>query len=431
MKNQYYVSILLFLCSSLCFLFLKEKLVFDEPEHLIDLSVYAQNGLSSTTLQQQGNENGVMSYYFLSLLSYFFSLKSWVFFRLSACLSWVFIFWAGWFFFRKKEPHYSYYQFIILFTFTSFYAQLGAATILTEGPSLFYFTALLITLYFYQKKPHLPVWFLSCFLLGVCMSSRFYQLALLPAVGLWFLGITWHHRGSLQWWTMLGVMALALLPLVWILWQWKGFTPPLFSERYPSYTNEVAWSWHRPTSALFLIGIHLLPWLILGGFRLRKWAMEALIFIGLALVVRHSLGYVWDLSWTSPSSSGPIDALLSYGYRLDSAVGAAADVLLMALSMRTLFELVCRIIRDFPSVTKWPQLSIRWIAVFYIFWYVVEQFFVGASVPFYERYLLLIYPAMGWLIFDYFLYQKITLKIQLYLLLNLLISTWGLWRFYF
>jgi nitrate reductase NapE component len=437
LNKIFIISLSLFLANIFLFIHCINHPIFDEFEHLLDVNTYLSLGINTKSIQLHGNESGVLAYWFWAIVGQLFGNHLGVF-RLANCFLLLLIFTISLKIIQQNTVYRNPIIFSILFLLGSPYAGLLGANVLTETLSILLFLLTCWSLITYRKKQQWSYLFLACFCMGSCIISRFYQIALLGAVGL-FLLLEHFPKPKLK---IAIVQFLALLiglfPLIWIVFQWHGIVPPIFKSRYPEYASELGLNFKRPLVALSYIGFWLSPFVWLSDkqiFKIKTLLIGLIICVTFALLLKSQGFYLWNVPEISHVSSGFIHFLVQKVKHFNAGIGYGFDIILLGYSILmgiTIFFHFFQEIKSKMSSKTSLKSSENTVEIFlflYIIFYILEQFFVIGNIPFFERYLLLIYPAMGFLGYQFIIRGEMNWKIQTYLLFWIVFSCINLWRF--
>jgi Dolichyl-phosphate-mannose-protein mannosyltransferase len=453
MKRLLYISLFIFFTNALIFIIkFAEIPIFDDFEHLLDVHIYYEKGINIGSVMLHGNESGVFADWIWAIAGRIFG-DSLVIYRLVDWLC-LLVFFLILIKIALKNTHYQCSIFIsIIFLMSSVYANLTVATVLTEAPSLLLYLCTCLGLIIYRHSQNQFRWFYllaSCICMGLCIITRFYQMALLGTVGIFLLAEHYPKINFNKAFLQLLIVLVGMIPFLWIVFLWKGIVPPGFKTRYPEFVSDIGINVIRPFTVFLHIGIWGSPLILLSW----KWTRQAfnslltknlkiLLIISFvsALMLKLQGVYFWNFSINNPVSSGMIDLIVKKLNSINYWAGFGADVFLIGYGLffsGVIFHLVFQEIKTKIIINKHIQnqdVSIAIILYSYLIFYILQQFFVTGNVQFFERYMLLIYPAMSFLIYQFIVLKikssdnHLDWKVATYLVISIAFSCFNIWRY--
>jgi Dolichyl-phosphate-mannose-protein mannosyltransferase len=437
LNKIFLISLSLFFANIFLFIYSINHPIFDEFEHLLDVKTYLTDGINMKSLQLHGNESGVLSYWFWAVAGQIFG-NHLVVFRLANCLVLLIFFVIV---FKISQQNIQYRNpiiFSMLFLLGSPYVGLLGANILTETLSILLFLLTCWSLISYRQKQQWFYLFLACFCMGLCLITRFYQVALLGAFGTFLLLDHFSKPNFKIAFVQFLAMLIGLSPLIWIIYQWHGIVPPIFKSRYPEYVSELGLNFKRPLVALSYIGFWLSPLVWLSErwiFKTKPFIIGLLGCLIFSFFLKSQGIYLWNVPEISHVSSGFIHFLVQKIKHFNSGFGYGFDAILMGYSLwmgMTIFfhffyEIKVKMLPKTPLINT--ENAVEIFLFLYLIFYILEQFFVTGNIPFFERYLLIIYPAMGFLGYQFMIKDNMNWKTYTYLMFWIVFSCINLWRF--
>ncbi|MFD2937132.1 hypothetical protein [Spirosoma flavum] len=435
--RQYFLAIWAFylLIASLLAILVRYG-VMDEDFHLAASRSFANFGVNPTTLSNHVPPTGVASHIWFALWIWLFPGINYIGLRLITCAGIAIL--AGCTFVQLKNISVVSQRKIVavsLFMLAFPYFFLSVSTVMTEGPALLCLFAGLLLL-FVSRLQHLLPFFLGCLLLGFTTIARFYFIPLLPALVIVLLLSHWrryvqHGFKSIGAAKVLMYLAIgvSLLPLVGLIFLWRGLTPPAFNQ-WSILRSGISFNAFRPFSTLAITGVYIAPVVLLNISLTSALLVRTLsIALCLALILAVcEINLFHDSLSVSNVFSGPIEHSLAW-------IKSKGD---MALYMG-LFTIYSLSLFSLAIVIKWTFYYIRkkdfsdkglLFSVVFVFFFVVSQAFVGGNHPFFERYLFHPWPFIGYIIvsmFPGFLNVRTYLALAAYTLLSVIILTkWGI-----
>ena len=393
--------------SALLFMVVVPRPVFDDASNLQDVNHYSQDGVTMETIKHQVNPAGPFSYVWIGLNGKLMGGTLWAF-RLVNALSFIslggILLWYG--------MRYSVILMSICTLLVNPYLPLASATILTEVPSLLALTlGVLLWLegladIFADRGEHIGTGSLriaKCIfggmLLGIAITGRQYYLAILPSMAITFV-IYWRRETNgfrtLGEVAVLISAAIAVLPIFALFVLWGGLTPPNTQTNisYSNFTATIGVNLVRPVTALLLIGIYFLPVLALQrdvSVRVLCSVTPKAAIMAVLITILIPQDYLWCIPGTT-NVCGPIGGLHRLAFARSPYLALTYNAIVSFFGSSGLFLLKRAIWSECTSIT---QIAVAPFGLSFLTFFVVEQFFVGGTIPFYERYILQIAPFMG------------------------------------
>ena len=379
------------LLSAALFIARVNRPVYDDGFNIYDVHQYAVRGLSLDSLRSQRNAPGPTSFIWMSLAVRLIGGNELRDARIGAFLSWLLLGMALLFGARfSRNPELWYGALLALLVFP--HAVEAASTVLTEGPALFFALvgALAWTEFVSRADSSATTWLcgmLGGLFLGLAVTCRQYNLALLPAAALVAAG---QFRGRERRWAgrVLVSLALSAVPVLLLISVWKGIANPSIESGTSynmMYKASTGLSLTRPAIALLSVCFYLIPLafpLMLRVPSTLRWRMLAI-----AAIVGLAAGH-WNEELLQP---GPLNTILGIvGRALHSqaiplgfvAAVAAYNTLALGLAL-------------WDQRNAFLSSPAAGFALLLVVFFVAEQFGVGGNIPFYDRYVLLVAPFLG------------------------------------
>lgn len=398
-KSVFRITAILVVCnllSAVLFISFVNRPAYDDAFNIYDVHQYATKGVSVATVRAQRNAPGPTSFIWMAGAVRLLGGDELRAARIGALLSWVLlaagILWGARF---SRSPELWYAALVTLLVFP--HAVEAACTLLTEGPALFFALLGALGWVAFVERGGWRISSLLCgmaasLFLGISVTCRQYNLALLPAAGLVALAElprrAWDKRDRFRWVaSSFGSLCFSLVPILLLVLAWKGIANPSIESGAAyngMYKAAAGLNPLRPLIALFCTSFYLL-WLTFPlMFRVRpprRW------LLGLAILAGMAAGH-WHESLLQP---GPINTVVNLAARMLHGpalplgiIAALAAYNLMALLL-TLWDAKDRLLGS-PAIL---------FSVLAIVFFVGEQFAVGGNIPFYDRYVLQIAPFLG------------------------------------
>jgi dolichyl-phosphate-mannose-protein mannosyltransferase len=389
------------LISAALFIARVNRPVYDDGFNIFDVHNYAAKGVTLDTLRSQRNAPGPTSFVWMATSVRVLGGNELCDARIGALLSWVLlgiVVLLGARYSRHAELWYAALIASLVFP----HSIMAAATVLTEGPALFF--ALVGALAWTEfaartdsKAPPLIHGMLGCLFLGLAVTCRQYNLALLGAAGLTaalqLRTKTWEDgkKGPFVAGTLFS-LALSLVPVLVLILIWKGIASPSMESGASynmMYKASAGLNLTRPVIAALRVSVYLVPLTFPLMMRVKpsyRWRMLAISAVG-GIAAGH-----WTESLLQP---GPLNTI----------VGAASRVFHSRAFPFGLIAAVAIYNALASGLALWEERKLVWssppvaFSLLAILLFIGEQFGVGGNVPFYDRYVLQVAPFLGILAF--------------------------------
>jgi hypothetical protein len=385
------------LISASLFIAFVNRPVYDDGFNIYDVHNYAGKGFSLETLASQRNAPGPGSFVWMAAAARLIGGKELRDARVGALFSWVLL-GVGILLVARfgRFPELWYAALLTLLVFP--HAVEAAATVLTEGPALFFAVVGALAWTEFVSRADFDFrsflfGMLGCLSMGVAVTCRQYNLALLPAAGLlaalpiarkaWGPGEKWR-------WMLRAVFSLSLsaVPVLLLVLAWKGISSPGIqsgSSYNMAYRAGAGLNFTRPVIAALYVGLYLVPVTFPLMLRLKaaqRWrALAAAVLGGIAA------------AWFSESllQPGPLNSLLSAASRFHHG----AKIVFTLIVIVTIYNSIAlgQALREqWDLVLSTPPAAFALLTVIF---FLFEQFGVGGNIPFYDRYVLQVAPFFG------------------------------------
>lgn len=386
------------LVSAAAFIFTVRHDVYDDFYNMTDVHAYATNGVSVATIQAQTNAPGPLSFIWIAEGVRILGGDELMAARISALLSWVLLI-AGVLVGARYSRFPAAWHGALLATLVFPHAATAAATVLTEGPALFF--AVLGLLLWFEFAMRFEVTWLSFavgmfggLFLGLSVVGRQYFLAVLPAAAMFafWIYVKQTPRPNLRWVaSVLASLAIAAAPPAMLILVWRGISSPRIASgaSYANWQAHAGLSFDRPVVALFYVAFYLLLLTFPVMSRMRstwRWfaLVTAIVGAAIAIPIRDSL-----------LQPGPLHSFVEGVSRIPGGVLLLA--LIVGLTIYNLVAFGFVLWGQRGSLASRPLIV---LALFAIAFFVLEQFGVGGNLPLYERYLLQFAPFLGLVAFS-------------------------------
>jgi hypothetical protein len=310
----------------------------------------------------------------------------------------------------------------LLVTLVFPHAATASASVLTEGPALFFaMMGVLIWVESVSRPTITPrlvlIAMIGGLFMGMAVTCRQYYLMLLPAAVL--VAIIQSRRGrvaesSLRHVTVILSLVTAIIPVLLLVLTWRGFTSPAVG--HSMWNTGVGISGLRPLVTIFYIALYLVPLTFPAMLHLRfAQYRRAILF-----AVLTGIGLTYFRSYLL--QPGPLMSLVHMGGR----VPAGEFIIFALIAVVTIYNAVALGLQLWSrgaSLFSSPLLAFALLAIVF---FIGEQAGVGGNMPFYDRYLLQLAPFLGLVAFD--VLPGLTLQRLLSLVFLSVVGQGMLWR---
>jgi hypothetical protein len=374
--------------------------VYDDQFNIYDVHNYAAKGLSIDALQSHRNPPGPTSFLWMAAGVHLLGGNELRDARVATLMSWVFL--AGGVLLGARYSRFpELWHGALAVTLVFPHSVEAAATLLTEGPSLLF--ALLGALAWseYVSRPESAfrttlLGMLGGLSMGMAVTCRQYNLALLPAAAALFVFYYWRRPAIVKnTSSTLGAifsLTLAALPVFLMVLTWKGISSPGMASGV-SYDQmwkaTVGLNLTRPLIVAFYTAVYLVPLTFPTMYRMK--ASRRLRALLTAVVGGAAIAYFSSV-FLQP---GPLNSLIQFSSR----VPYGGTALFAAIAMVALYNVisVCSLLWEQRQVLSSCAPAV--FALLVIVFFVAEQIGVGGNIPFYDRYVLQLAPFLGVLAF--------------------------------
>jgi hypothetical protein len=391
------LMLVLNLISAALFIAFVNRPVFDDGFNIYDVHNYAAKGFSLDTIESQRNPPGPTSFAWMAAAVRVIGGNELRDARVGALFSWVLlgigIFFGGRF---SRFPELWYAALLAALVFP--HAVEAAATVLTEGPALFFAVIGALAWTEFVSRANLGartfiIGIFGCLSMGVAVTCRQYYLALLPAAGLlaahqvtrtvWGTGEKWR-------WVMRALLSLCMgaVPVLLLVLAWKGISSPGMqggTSYNMMYKAGAGWNFTRPVNAALYVGLYLLPLtfpLMLRMKSAQRWAAFAVAVLG---------GIAAGPFSGSLRQTGPLDSVINAAARFPHG----AKIVFVLIVVATIYNTIALVLVLWDQrklVLSTPPVAFALLTVIF---FLLEQFGVGGNIPFYDRYILQLAPFFG------------------------------------
>jgi hypothetical protein len=415
--------------SSALFIGMVNRQVYDEPYNIFDVHNYATRGLSMETLLSHRNPPGPTGFLWMSAGVRLLGGEELRDARIATLTSWILLA-AGIMFGARNSrfPQLWYGALLAMLVFP--HALEASATLLTEGPSLlFAVLGALAWIEFASDPSATPRLFalgmLGGLSMGVAVTCRQYNLALLPAAALFAL-YQWRRPAfsdKSRWpFSAILSLALAVVPVLLMVLVWKGISSPGMATG-TSYDHmwkaTVGLNLARPLVVAFYTAVYLVPLTFPTMFQMKASQRQRALLIA---VLGGTVITYFSSMFLQP---GPLNSLIRFASRVPyggTALFAVIAVIVIYNAVSTCFLLSEQ--RQALSSCA-PAVFALLVVVFFV----AEQVGVGGNLPFYDRYVLQLAPFLG--LIGFAIFPRLTTVRVLALAGMSVLSHVMLWRFAF
>jgi hypothetical protein len=414
--------------SSVLFILLMNRPVYDDVFNITDVHAYAQKGVTVPTIRAQTNPPGPLSFIWMATGVRVFGIGELRAARLAVLLSWfalvIGVLSAAPF---TSCPRLWYGALLCALVFP--HSVIATATLLTEGPALFFAVLGIIAWTEAFSRPKVTAFVLILALvgslaIGAAIVSRQFYLALPAATAVVGLFLVAHKAPECRatWLVVLVLsLAVALLPVLFLALIWKGITSPGIATgtSYKNHHAGIAVNFLRPVVASFCTGFYLIPLTFPAMKRLHAR------FGWLALLCASIIGIAAIPFRVQLTNIGVIQSMINAASRLPAG-GTLAFGFIVLLNVYNAIAFGLLVWEKRSVLLECPPLLLSLLVLLF---YVGEQLAVGGTIPFYDRYVLLLAPFLGLMVLS--LIPKLSFPRLAVFAGMYLLSQAMLWRFPF
>lgn len=389
------------LASAIAFILTNNVLVFDDEVSMRDIGRYASDGVSLATLNAHVNPAGPLSYAWIAVIGDALggSLKA---FRSANLITAILVFALFWFNRQRFDAAKS----MLLMLLMSPYLALTSVSLLTEMPALLLVSAGTLAWIRGLDQPSTAkgqvLMALGGLCIGLAITGRQYYLAALPAMGAILLFKAYLAESGKRLQSILfGVPSLimAVLPIALLTLLWGELTSPGMRSgaSYSGTYAGIGISLMRPLSTALYLGQLLIFPLVLRKRPPREWlsliVASGILGVAIALLTDHQV--LWCDNQGEGAGCGPVTQLYAFALSKGALAGFGFTAISAAAGIFGLAAMVLHCVRAWKATQ--PDMLTLFSALL-VAAFIAEQAFIGGNIPFYERYLLQITPALGVLI---------------------------------
>jgi hypothetical protein len=429
MRGLLILLFVLNLISAALFIALVNRPVYDDPLNMFDVHNYATKGLSVDALLSHRNSPGPTSFLWMAAGVRLLGGQQLRDARIAVLISWILLA-AGILVGAQYTRFPQLWLGALLATLIFPHSMEATATVLTEGPSLFFGLLGALTWIECFSSPgfsseFVPLMMLGGLFMGLAVTCRQYYLALLPAAALFAL-IQWRARPSSEKlrWDVSAILSLALavVPVLLMVLVWKGISSPAIATGASynhMWTATVGLNLSRPIIVAFYVPVYLVPFTFPAMFCLKTSRRRIALF--LAVFGGGAISYFSSI-FLQP---GPLSWFIRFSSRLPHA-GTALFALAAVAALYNAVAVAFLLWDQRQALLSCPPAMFSLLIVLF---FIAEQFGVGGNLPFYDRYVLQLAPFLG--ILAFFILPRLTPSRLLALAALSILSHVMLWRFAF
>lgn len=385
--------------SAALFIGMVNRQVYDEPYNIFDVHNYATRGISMETLLSHRNPPGPTGFLWMAAGVRLLGGDELRDARIATLISWILL--AAGISIGVRYIRFPQLWLGALLTALVFpHALETSATLLTEGPSLLFAVLGALGWIEFASDPNttrglIALGLLGGLSMGMAVTCRQYNLALLPAAALFAL-YQWGRPASSQKprWAFGAILSLALavVPVLLMVLVWKGVSSPGMATG-TSYDHmwkaTVGLNLRRPLVVAFYAAAYLVPLTFPAMFRMKASRRLPTLFVAVlgGAIIAH-----FDSLFLQP---GPLNSLI----RFASRVPHAGTVCFAVIAIVVLYNAIsfCSLLWEQRQALLSCAPAV--FALLVIVFFVAEQIGVGGNLPFYDRYVLQLAPFLGLIAF--------------------------------
>jgi len=385
--------------SAALFIGMVNRQVYDEPYNIFDVHNYATRGLSMETLLSHRNPPGPTGFLWMAAGVRLLGGDELRDARVATLMSWILL--AAGILIGVRHSRFPQLWYGALLTTLVFpHALEASATLLTEGPSLLFAVLGALAWIEFASDPNTTPRLFALALLGglsmgVAVTCRQYNLALLPAAALFVL-YQWRSPAyrEKRGWALNAILsvALAVVPVLLMVLVWKGISSPGMATG-TSYDHmwkaTVGLNLTRSVVVAFYAAVYLLPLTFPAMFQM-KLSLRRRAF--LIAVLGGAVVTYFNALFLQP---GPLNSLI----RFVSRVPYGGTVLFAAIAVVVIYNAAsaCSLFWEQRQVLSLCAPAV--LALLVMVFFVADPIGVGGNIPFYDRYVLQLAPFLGVLAF--------------------------------
>jgi hypothetical protein len=403
--------------------------VYDDSFNIFDVHNYAAKGLSADTLLSHRNPPGPTSFLWMAAGVRLLGGEELRDARIAILVSWILLA-AGISIGARYSRFPQLWYGALLATLVLPHAVEATATLLTEGPSLFFAVLGALAWTEFATRPSVTPGILFLAMLGglsmgLAVTCRQYHLALLPAAALFALhewrGLAVKEKRQ---WAVRVILSLAFaaIPVLLMVLVWRGISSPGMATG-TSYDHmwkaTVGLNLSRPIVVAFYTALYLVPLTFPAMFRLKTSHRRG------ALLIAALGGAVIAYFNTLFLQPGPLNSFIRFASRLPHG----GTVVFAAIAIVVLYNAASVCLLLWEQRHSLSSCAPAVFALLVVVFFVAEQIGVGGNLPFYDRYVLQLAPFLGLIAFT--VLPRLT-PLRLLALAGLsVLSHFMLWRFAF
>jgi hypothetical protein len=415
--------------SAALFIGLVNRPVYDEPYNIFDVHNYATRGLSMDTLLSHRNPPGPTSFLWMATGVRLLGGEELRDARIAVLVSWILLA-AGILMGARYSRFPQLWCGALLATLVFPHAVEATSTLLTEGPSLLFAVLGVLAWTEFTSRPNVTpgVLFLGMLgglSMGLAVTCRQYNLALLPAAALFALhqwrGLAVKEKPR---WTVSVILSLALaaIPVLLMVLVWRGISSPGMATG-TSYDHmwkaTVGLNLTRPIVVAFYTAVYLVPLTFPVMLRLKTSHRQRALLIA---VLGGAIIAYFNSLFLQP---GPLNSFVRFASRLPHG----GTALFAAIAIVVLYNAASVCLLLWEQRHSVSSCAPAVFALLVVVFFVAEQIGVGGNLPFYDRYVLQLAPFLGLIAFT--VLPRLT-PLRLLALAGLsVLSHVMLWRFAF
>lgn len=369
---------LIFVISSFVLCWFPSHFVFDEIFHNYDIDRYYKYPISIESIREHYTPNGILSHILPRYFAKTIGFKNIVILRLFVWLCVL----SSFVVLTFKRFSNDTLKLGFLVTICNPYSFLCSTTFMTEFIAL---GIVILGLILLQSDKNYKR-YIGFLVIGLAIITRLYYLALIPAIFLpVLLRINSLKAFKQVFKDNLLPFILTISPLVFLLFAWKGLTPPALLAK-GGEISKVSLNLPRLIVACIYIGFYSIPFLFFSfkfkEMELFKRPIYAVLILTISVLILMLLPNIFNLV-DRPISTGIIFTFYKLYLVNYPRLAFFYNLIIVFVSLLSFSSLVSFVFKNWLIQNLGQS-----IAAFFVLFFLLQQVLVGGNIAFYERYIL-------------------------------------------